>query len=342
MADDEGQEEVYDPEVENDPSTIRHTGTEREENDRFQKYTQLKEYPPGYKRHNTQEAYVEVIEQPPVSIKTGFQTVVSSGRILFAANGPDIHSFDIVDKSHLSTWKWPKDKNFPEIPVALTHVRDPNLPSWALQQDEKDAARAKAKLKKEGPAAKRRKLSTKKGKGSTEDKTEVIELDANGKNADVTKDASSEGDVDKLDPYPPRPVNHELWHSGIVDKENGKPETPVNDVEGVDIDSIKYEKTSERPPDEKPEGWAVNQNENWRRPEFRPERRLDWRHQPSAATPDIPMVQCLSVTMDGKHVVAATGSDKTIWVFEHDGSGRLTLLSQRYVFFLTPVSLLDG
>lgn len=42
-----------------------------------------------------------------------------------------------------------------------------------------------------------------------------------------------------------------------------------------------------------------------------------------------PMIQCLTATTDGKHVVAVTGSDKTIWVFEHDGAGNLVQLSQR-------------
>ncbi|OIW34874.1 hypothetical protein CONLIGDRAFT_675826 [Coniochaeta ligniaria NRRL 30616] len=328
MADDQGQGEVDDREVETDPQTKRRMRADRDENERFQKYTKLKQYPPGYKRHNTQETYVEVIQQPPVSIKTGFQTVASSGRILFAANGPDIHSFDILAKSHLSTWKWPKDKDFPKIPEPLKNVYNPNIPSWALQPEEIEA-RKMAKAKKEGPAAKRRKLNTVNAKGVADDAMDVTEPDANSANADVIKDASSEGEVAELDPFPARPVNPELWQSDIVDKEDAKPELTANDVEGVDIESIRFEKTSERPPDFKPEGWVADELENWRRPDFRPEHRLEWKHQPSTATSDIPMVQCMCVTMDGKHVAAATGSDKTIWVFEHDGNGRLTLLSQR-------------
>lgn len=380
MSDDEYGEDIYDHEVANDVETIRMLGTEREENERFQTYTELKQYPPGYKRHNTQQAYVEVIEQPPVSLKTGFQTVASSGRILFAANGPDIHSFDILFKSHLSTWKWPKEKNFPEIPVPLKTVYNPNLPGWALQQDEIDARREKAmeerekaiakakakaekegKTEKEGPAPKRRRLN-KKDKVAEPDAIEEADANnesngnstnadvardanganadvakaANGANADVAKDASSEGDVDKLDPFPARAVNPEVWHSAIVGPEESKSEPLPENGEGLDIDSIKYKKSSVRPPDVKPEGWVANQKANWRRPEFRPERRLEWKHQPSTATSDIPMVQCLCVTADGKHVVAATGSDKTIWVFEHDGNGQLTLLSQRYVFCFSP------
>lgn len=42
-----------------------------------------------------------------------------------------------------------------------------------------------------------------------------------------------------------------------------------------------------------------------------------------------PFVQSITTTIDGRYVVAATGSDKTIWVFEHDGAGGLKQLSSR-------------
>jgi tRNA (guanine-N(7)-)-methyltransferase subunit TRM82 len=45
-----------------------------------------------------------------------------------------------------------------------------------------------------------------------------------------------------------------------------------------------------------------------------------------------PFVQGLYATTDGRHLVAITGSDKTIWVFEHDGAGNLKQLSQRQVY----------
>jgi tRNA (guanine-N(7)-)-methyltransferase subunit TRM82 len=44
---------------------------------------------------------------------------------------------------------------------------------------------------------------------------------------------------------------------------------------------------------------------------------------------DRPFVQGLYTTSDDRHLVAITGSDKTIWVFEHDGAGNLRQLSQR-------------
>ncbi|KAL1865784.1 hypothetical protein VTK73DRAFT_5076 [Phialemonium thermophilum] len=44
---------------------------------------------------------------------------------------------------------------------------------------------------------------------------------------------------------------------------------------------------------------------------------------------ELPLLQSLVATSNGSHLVAVTGSDKTIWVFEHDGAGRLKELSHR-------------
>ncbi|KAK1829834.1 hypothetical protein QBC39DRAFT_412460 [Podospora conica] len=51
--------------------------------------------------------------------------------------------------------------------------------------------------------------------------------------------------------------------------------------------------------------------------------------KPTNPPQERPFVQSLLATTDGRHIVAITGSDKTIWVFEHDGAGHLTQLSQR-------------
>lgn len=47
--------------------------------------------------------------------------------------------------------------------------------------------------------------------------------------------------------------------------------------------------------------------------------------------PDRPIVTHLTSTADGRHVLAVTGHDKTIWVLEHDGEGNLKQTSQRSV-----------
>ncbi|KAK3394696.1 hypothetical protein B0H63DRAFT_517799 [Podospora didyma] len=51
--------------------------------------------------------------------------------------------------------------------------------------------------------------------------------------------------------------------------------------------------------------------------------------EPNNTPLEKPFVQGLHATTDGRHLVAVTGSDKTIWVFEHDGAGKLIQLSQR-------------
>jgi tRNA (guanine-N(7)-)-methyltransferase subunit TRM82 len=44
---------------------------------------------------------------------------------------------------------------------------------------------------------------------------------------------------------------------------------------------------------------------------------------------DKALVALITTTDDGKHVVAVSGHDKTLWVLEHDGQGVLRQLSQR-------------
>jgi tRNA (guanine-N(7)-)-methyltransferase subunit TRM82 len=51
----------------------------------------------------------------------------------------------------------------------------------------------------------------------------------------------------------------------------------------------------------------------------------------SVRVPDQPFITHLQVTSTGSHLVAISGHDKTIWVFEHNGQGSLKALSQRLV-----------
>ncbi|RYP56537.1 hypothetical protein DL771_011856 [Monosporascus sp. 5C6A] len=51
--------------------------------------------------------------------------------------------------------------------------------------------------------------------------------------------------------------------------------------------------------------------------------------QPASRLQELPFVILITATSDGKHVVAVTGTDKTVWVFGHDGKGGLKELSQR-------------
>ncbi len=45
--------------------------------------------------------------------------------------------------------------------------------------------------------------------------------------------------------------------------------------------------------------------------------------------PDRPIVTQLTSSTDGKHLIAVTGHDKAVWVFEHNGAGHITELSKR-------------
>ncbi|RDA94388.1 hypothetical protein CP533_2241 [Ophiocordyceps camponoti-saundersi (nom. inval.)] len=51
--------------------------------------------------------------------------------------------------------------------------------------------------------------------------------------------------------------------------------------------------------------------------------------RPVARVPDRAVVTQLTSSLDGRYVVAVSGHDKIIWVFEHDGKGNLKQLSQR-------------
>ncbi|KAF3056541.1 tRNA (guanine-N(7)-)-methyltransferase non-catalytic subunit trm82 [Daldinia childiae] len=55
------------------------------------------------------------------------------------------------------------------------------------------------------------------------------------------------------------------------------------------------------------------------------------KHKPDSRVqgPEIPFVALMTATEDGRYLVAVTGQDKTLWVFEHDGKGELKEISQR-------------
>ncbi|OHF01403.1 WD repeat domain-containing protein [Colletotrichum orchidophilum] len=55
-----------------------------------------------------------------------------------------------------------------------------------------------------------------------------------------------------------------------------------------------------------------------------------------ARVPEYPVITIMTTTSNGSHLLAISGHDKSLWVFEHDGKGNLTELSQRYVARLTP------
>ncbi|KAF6841236.1 WD40 repeat domain-containing protein [Colletotrichum plurivorum] len=48
-----------------------------------------------------------------------------------------------------------------------------------------------------------------------------------------------------------------------------------------------------------------------------------------ARVPDYPIITLMTATSNGSHLLAVSGHDKILWVFEHDGKGNLNQLSQR-------------
>lgn len=101
-------------------------------------------------------------------------------------------------------------------------------------------------------------------------------------------------------------------------------ETPQDDAEGPPAkrqktaadDDVSSSKQAEAPQDEE------NKKGKKARNKTKQQRVV-------SRVPDRPIVTHLTSTADGKHVLAVTGHDKTLWTFEHDGEGHLSLLSQR-------------
>lgn len=60
-----------------------------------------------------------------------------------------------------------------------------------------------------------------------------------------------------------------------------------------------------------------------------------------ARVPDYPIITLMTATSTGSHLLAVSGHDKILWVFEHDGKGNLNQLSQRYVVRLDPSRRID-
>ncbi|KAJ4417395.1 tRNA (guanine-N(7)-)-methyltransferase non-catalytic subunit trm82, partial [Neurospora sp. IMI 360204] len=88
------------------------------------------------------------------------------------------------------------------------------------------------------------------------------------------------------------------------------------------------EETTEGQNETKSEGQTQEVNRRSRRQKQKQKTEGGWAKNNKAAL-EKPFVQGMYLTTDGHHLVAITGSDKTIWVFEHDGAGNLKQLSQR-------------
>lgn len=127
------------------------------------------------------------------------------------------------------------------------------------------------------------------------------------------------------------PVRQE---KGNVDPSPAALESPAPDSPAPEGPPAKRRRVEE-PSQEEPETTNGNGADADATPQTQKGRRRLKKEKKAARGPIIPpqerpFVQNLLATTDGRHIVAITGSDKTIWVFEHDGAGHLTQLSQRY------------
>ncbi|KAJ4861024.1 hypothetical protein T069G_06012 [Trichoderma breve] len=164
-------------------------------------------------------------------MKIPYNKVHVHGQILFAARGGAIHTFNLTDGSHISSWKHP---DADKVAQSIKAMNEAKAEAALTIEAETPATES------DGPPAKRQKLE------AQDEKPQAGHFDGRGK--------KGKGKAAK-------------------DFDNGKTRF--------------------------------------------------------ARVPDRPVITHLTSTPNGNHVVAITGHDKIIWVFEHDGNGQLKQLSQR-------------
>lgn len=229
-------------------------------------------------------------------MKTPFQALATSGPILFAANGPNIISFSITCSRHLSSWQYPKARKDDLPQAAVTEEND----GFDGDINSVDSPASKEEGVDDGPPAKRRKVADSIEQGPA---GELLEQNG-GDGQDVPVNGSEEAM-----PLASEGKQEEEKGRGGGD---GRQWPPVQAKENDDI--------NEEP--------ATTKDGTRRGKKQKRRGRPNTEEAPKQVV-ELPMVQCMSVTTDGKHVVAVTSTDKTIWVFEHDGEGKLTELSHR-------------
>ncbi|KAJ4236016.1 tRNA (guanine-N(7)-)-methyltransferase non-catalytic subunit trm82 [Fusarium solani] len=176
-------------------------------------------------------------------MKIPYNVVHVSGSVLFAARGGKIHSFNLDDGAHLSTWKHP---DVDKVDAAVKAISDE-------ASSEKPVSQEPVTAEGEGgdePPAKRQKVE--------EPKDEAV------KETEQTEDPDKQASGKKK--------------GGKKSKNRNQPRNKEHNISRV---------------------------------------------------PDRPVITHLTSTSDGSHVLAITGHDKAIWVFENDGKGNLTQLSKR-------------
>ncbi|KAG6016347.1 hypothetical protein E4U43_003874 [Claviceps pusilla] len=182
-----------------------------------------------------------------------YNRVQTTRNILFATRGGKIHSFNLSDGKHLSTWQHPDVEKLANNPAPQKGPKP--------QDDESTAALAASEAGAEAsePPAKRQKTTTQSGDANANATSENAELQK-------TEDSCAKTSANQ-------------------GKRKGKKQS---------------------------KGPSHGGNSRM-----------------GKAVVDRPIITLMTCTKDGSHLIAVSGHDKAVWVFEHDGQGALTQLSQR-------------
>ncbi|KAL0938940.1 tRNA methyltransferase [Colletotrichum truncatum] len=120
------------------------------------------------------------------------------------------------------------------------------------------------------------------------------------------------------------------------------PSSPANDEDGPPAKRQRLEKEDEHPKDsdamaideDQKEGFQQQENDKKVKKDRRKGNKgqgqqLNNRGNVFARVPDYPVITLMTTTSNGSHLLAISGHDKSLWVFEHDGKGNLKELSHR-------------
>lgn len=187
-------------------------------------------------------------------MKIPYNVLHVSGNVLFAARGGKLHSFNLDDGTHLSTWK---HLDVDKVDAAVKTIAD-------------EAASKKAVS-----------LASEVAEGGNDDEPPAKRQRMEEPKEEVNKTADNEG----------------AQESNVAEgSEQSKGEGKANQ--------------------------KGKKNKSKQNNQPRKDNQI-------SRVPDRPVITHLTSTTDGAHVLAITGHDKAIWVFEHDGKGQLTQLSRR-------------
>ncbi|KAL6356465.1 hypothetical protein LRP88_10061 [Fusarium phalaenopsidis] len=136
-------------------------------------------------------------------------------------------------------------------------------------------------------------------------------------------------DVDKIDAAV-KAISDEASSEKPVDQEPVAAEGEADDeppAKRQKVEEPKDEAVKETEQTEDPDKQASGKKKGGKKSKNRNQPRN--KEHNISRVPDRPVITHLTSTSDGSHVLAITGHDKAIWVFENDGKGNLTQLSKR-------------